>query len=240
VSATLVAPDVAWQWDTVPGADAPADEVADWLTTTAEQLAAWTEGPPDLATLPPELRAEVGAEVTPEAVGRAGALWLLARSVECPPGVRLVWGAGFVDGHGPRWAPLLVVVDFRAPLAPDPSYLMETVGTRGAEGDARPPVVDYVTTELGDGIRVTALVRDAKGVASCRADAAVRADVPAHGGRPAATVDIVLSARSHDLSVGGVLGAAVEELMHLVVGRLLPGPDGEPGIVLAPAEEGTP
>ncbi|MBO3089356.1 hypothetical protein [Cellulomonas dongxiuzhuiae] len=240
MSPALVVPDVTWTWAWVPATDTPGDQLADWLTATAEQLAAWTDGP-DVASLPVELRAEAQAEMTPQAIGRATALWLCGRAAECPAGVRVVWGAGFVaEADRPLWAPIPVAVEFRTPVADDPTYLMDTVGTRGSEGDGRPPVVDYVTTAAGDGVRVAALVREPGGVASCRVDAALRAEVPAYGDRPASSVDVVLSTWTDDLGLAGALGEGVADLMQRVATLLLPGEDGVPGIVLENEERSVP
>ena len=236
MSAALVVPEVTWTWAWVPMGDVEGTQLRDWLTATAERLAAWTDGP-DVASLPPEVRADAQAEMTPPAIGRATALWLWDRAVECPEGVRLVWGAGFLgDAERPLWAPVPVTVEFREPAADDPTYLLQTVGATGLDEDARPPVVDYVTTVAGDGVRVSALVHGARGEATCRVDAALRADVPAYGDRPESRVDVVLSTRTPDLGLGGVLGEGVADLLHELATLLLPGQDGEPGIVLPVAE----
>ncbi|UZN03124.1 hypothetical protein [Cellulomonas sp. S1-8] len=237
MSAALTLPAVAWRWQWVPASDAPEADAAAWLTSTADVFTGWArDGLTDATALPPEVR----AEVTPEGVGRVVALWLWGRAGECPPGARLVWGAAFTSADRPRWAPVLVTVEFRVPLADDPSYLMDDVGARGADDDARPAVVDYVTTAAGDGLRVGALVREPYGAAAFRVDAAVRIDVPAHDDSGATAVDVLLATRVQDLGLAGVVGPGVEELMHLVAEQFLPGPDGTTGIVLAPAERSMP
>lgn len=226
-------PGVAWRWQWVPAADAPDDEVAAWLLTTADLFTGWAdEGLASVTTLPPDVR----AELTPEGVGRAVALWLWSRAGQVGAGLRVVWGAAFTSADRPRWAPVVVTVELREPQAEDPTYLMTEVGAAGTADDARPPTVDYVTTAAGDGLRVGALVRGELNAASYRVDAAVRVEVPAYGGLPAQAVDLLLATRAQDLGLAGVLGEGVEELMHLVAEQCLPGPDGVPGIVLAPAE----
>ena len=232
----LVLPEVAWRWEWVPTPDTPAADAEAWLLRTADLLGGWADLPPALLEeLPPQER----ALATGETVGRSAALWLLARAARCPAGTGLAWGAGHLTPDRPRWGPVPVLVDFRVPVAQDASYLMTEVGAAGDEDDARPPVVDYVTTDGGDGVRVMALVRGAAGAVTCRVDAAMRVDVPAYGDVPATSVDVVLSTRTDDLTAAAVLGGGVEELMHRIAAELLPGTDGVPRLVLAGTGEGT-
>lgn len=224
--------DVTWRWQWVPAPGAP--DAQQWQDDTAAVFVEWTAD---------GLR-DVEPALTPEAVGAQTAQWLRSRADDCPPGARVAWGAGYVTADRPRWAPVVVTIELRTPRAADAGYLMDEVGARGAPGDARRPTVDYLTTEAGDGVRVAALVRGPGGAASCRVDAAVRVDVPAYGDEPATSVDVLASTRTGDLTLFGTLGAGVDDLLHLVAGQCLPGPDGTPDLVLlrpsANDERGTP
>lgn len=216
-----------WHWELVPGAEGGAEPRAEWTERVAALFEDWTrEG---LAAARAVWPADAGAEFpfTSAMVGRAITAWLLERADQLPPWSRLAWGAAFVAGR-PRWAPVPVVVEFCAPVAEDPDYLMEAVGARGAEGDAREPTVDYVTTPIGDGLRVFALCRGEDGAAYARVHAAMRVDVPAAAGGLGGSADVLLSTFVLELGLMAVIGAGVEQLMQQIAEDCMPGPDGRP------------
>ncbi|QCB94904.1 hypothetical protein [Cellulomonas shaoxiangyii] len=226
----VVVPEVSWWWQWVPPAGASGDEVAAWQGATAPVFAGWAAG--GLAALHGEHPGVLRDGLTAAAVGDEVAAWLRGRTDGLPDWTRVAWGAGFVVDDRPQWAPVVATVEFREPSAPDPSYLMDVVATRGRPDDARPPAVDYVTTAAGDGVRVTALVRGPRRAAFVRVDAAMRLDVPATAARPARSADVVLSVRVSELGLFATVGPGVEELMHVVAAQCLPGADGVPAIVL--------
>ena len=208
-----------WYWEWVPAASA-GDEVRGlWSDHLVELFEAWTGA--GLAAVRAALPARERAEFafTPELLGRHSALWLEERADSLPGGQRLAWGAAFLQGR-PRWAPVPVVVEFRAPLADDPMYLMELVGAgprreAGRERD-REPVVDYVTTPYGDGLRVLSLGRSGEGLAFGRLDAAMRLDWPPTDERTAVRMDVLLTTRVVDMALLAVIGPGVEQLMQRI------------------------
>lgn len=202
--------EVAWVWGWVPQADAPADVVDAWRAETTEQFARWASaGVADLLAAAP---AELGGTLTPQELGAEVATWLHGRTAGLPAWTHVVWGAVFVEPERPRWVPVVATVEVREPAGEDSTYLMDAVGHTGLPGDARPPLVDYVTTDAGDGVRVTALVRGEHGEAFARVDGALRLDATAWRG----PLDVLVSVRVSELALFGLVGAGVEELMQLI------------------------
>lgn len=215
-----------WHWEWVPTVrpGEPADEA--WIERLAALFEEWTsEG---LAAARAAWPADAGAEFpfTSEMLGRDAARWLLERAEGLPAWTRLAWGAAFVNGR-PRWAPVPVVVEFTGPVTGDPNYLMHLVGARGMEGDAREPVVDYVTTSIGDGLRVFALCRSEEGAAYARVHAALRLDVPPTGGAPSVGIDVTLTTLVFEMGLMALIGNGVEQLMHQIADECVP-TDGGP------------
>ncbi len=210
-----------WHWEWVPTVrpGEQADEA--WTEHMVALFEEWTAD--GLAALRESWPADAGTEFpfTPDLVGRDTAAWLLARAEQLPAWSRLAWGAVFVDGR-PRWAPVPVVVDFSGPVSGDPNYLMHLVGAQGMEGDAREPVVDYVTTPIGDGLRVFALCRSAEGAAYARLDAALRLDLPPTGGAPGIGIDVRLSTLVFEMGLMALIGHGVEQLMQQIAGECAP------------------
>lgn len=206
-----------WHWGWVPAASA-GDEVRRlWGDHLVELFEDWTgEGLSAVRAALPE-RERAGFPFTAELLGRHSAQWLAERADSLITGQRLAWGAAFIDGR-PRWAPVPVAVEFRSPLADDPMYLMEIVGAgpRRDARDAREPVVDYVTTPFGDGLRVLGLGRSDEGLAFGRLDAAMRLDWPETEHRPAVRMDVLLTTRVVDMALMAVIGPGVEQLMQRI------------------------
>lgn len=202
--------EVAWVWGWVPAADAPRAEVDAWRDATTEQFAQWAAAGVAglLADAPDELR----GTLTPAELGAEVATWLHGRTAGLPAWTHVVWGAVFVEPERPRWVPVVATVEVREPAGEDSTYLMEAVGTTGLPGDARAPLVEYVTTDAGDGVRVTALVRGEHGEAFARVDGALRLDATAWRG----PLDVLVSSRVSELALFGLVGAGVEELMQLI------------------------
>lgn len=205
---------IPWRWDWVPGAPG-GDTREQWIRRVADLFEDWTRDGLDAARAAWPADADAQFPLTAEMVGRGAAEWLLERATELPSWARLAWGAAFVGGK-PRWAPVPVVVEFCEPVAEDSVYLMEQVGANGQDGDAREPVVDYVTTPYGDGIRVLALARTAEGAAYARVNAAMRLDVPPHDGAARISADVLLTALVFDMGLMAVIGTGVEELMQTI------------------------
>jgi hypothetical protein len=215
-----------WTWEWVPSQPAGAEVREAWTEHLTSLFAEWTSAGISAAraALPVELIDEAFA--TPEAVGRGVAEWLLERADQLPPWSRLAWGAVAVSGE-PRWAPVPVIVEFRTPHAEDSAYLMDEVGARGAIDDAREPIVEYVSTVAGDGIRVFALGRGSNGEVFARLDAALRLDVPTTGRAKKLSADVVLSTRVFDLGLMSLIGHGMERLMEMIADECLPH-DGQP------------
>lgn len=211
-----------WRWEWVPAATRGDDVRTAWTEHVVGLFGEWTrEGLAAVrAAWPGE--AEADFPLTADLVGRGTAAWLLERADRLPPWARLAWGAVFLNGR-PRWAPVPVVVEFLRPAAADPVYLMERVGATGQDGDARQPVIDYVTTPAGDGLRVFSLVRTAEGGAYGRLAAAMRLEV---GGAGDDGVDVVLTTHVFELGLMGLIGPGVEQLMQLIAADSAPTPDG--------------
>jgi hypothetical protein len=208
-----------WRWDWVPTS---GDDVrAAWTAQMVELFEDWTRD--GLAAVRSAWPAET-ATLTPDLVGRGAAEWLLERADRLPAWARLAWGAVFVTDR-PRWAPVPVVVEFRRPVVEDSAYLMEWVGATGLDGDAREPVVDYITTPAGDGVRVFALARSADGLPYGRLDAAMRLDIPGDG--DAAGVDVLLTTLVFEMGLMALIGPGVEQLMQLIA-ESAQGSDGRP------------
>ena len=211
LSAAITLP---WHWEWVPGAQGGAERRRRWSDHVVELFEDWTRGGWDA------LRARWPKDAgefpfTAELVGRGAAQWLIERADQLPARQRLAWGAAFVDGR-PRWAPVPVVVEFRAPQAEDPIYLMELVGAGPRQDDEREPVIDYVTTPFGDGLRVLGFGRCEDEMAFGRLDAAMRLDWPAAENRAAARLDVLLSTSVVDLAQMAAIGPGVEQLMQQI------------------------
>lgn len=232
--------DCEWRWQWVPDVRSDDPEQQSWIEHMAARFADWTSG--DLAAVRRVWPKDAGTEfpLTPDMVGQVTAELLLDRSRQLPAWARLAWGAAFVAGQA-RWAPVPVVVEFHQPREEDPNYLMEIVGAAGREGDARRPVVDYVTTPIGDGVRVSALARTPDGAVSGRVDAAMRLDIAPIDGAERVSVDVIVTTHIFDLGLMAVIGAGVEQLMQLVADDSAPSADGVAHLSFAPAAaEGQP
>ncbi|WP_369392460.1 hypothetical protein AB5J72_36415 [Streptomyces sp. CG1] len=210
-----------WQWEWVPTVRPCEPGHEAWTESIVTLFEEWTAE--DLAAVRAAWPADAGTEfpVTSDMVGRDAAAWLLERADALPAWARLAWGAVFVDDR-PRWAPVPVVVEFCTPRAEDPNYLMDQVGARGMDGDAREPVVDYVTTPIGEGVRVFALCRSAQGAGYARLHAALRLDVPPSGGSPRVSTDVLLSTLVFEMGLMGLIGAGVERLMQQIADECVP------------------
>lgn len=226
-----------WHWEWVPAVRPGEPEHAEWTEGMVALFEDWTsEG---LAAARAAWPADAGAEfpITSDMAGREVAKWLLERADGLPAWARLAWGAVFVNGR-PRWAPVPVVVEFCTPLAEDPNYLMDMVGARGVDGDAREPVVDYVTTPIGDGLRVFALCRSAEGAAYARVDAALRLDVPPSVGAPSVSTDVLLTTLVFEMGLMALIGAGVEQLMQQTANECAPADASPPRLGFVAAGEG--
>lgn len=221
-----------WRWEWVPDAQADEQRRQVWTSQVVDLFADWTaEG---LAEARQGWPAAAEFPVTPDMVGRGAAEMLLERAGQLPASARLAWGAAFVAGE-PRWAPVPVVVEFRTPRAEDPNYLMDDVGAAGRDTDARPPVVEYVTTPVGDGVRVFAMARSPEGAAFGRVEAAMRVDVPPTGGAASVSVDVVLTTAVFEMALMALIGPGVEQLMQQIAADCAPPKgDGPARIVLTP------
>jgi len=217
-----------WCWEWVPRTERGGEVRAAWTEHMVDLFEDWTaEGLAAARLAWPSEEAGIEFPFTSDMVGRGAAEWLLERADGLPSWARLAWGVAYLDKR-PRWAPIPVVVQFRRPTAEDPAYLMDFVGANGWTSDARPPVVDYVTTPIGDGLRVFALARSADGAAFGRVDAAMRLDVPPSGGAGGVSVDVLLHGVAFEMSLMAVLGPGVEQLMQLVAAECAPSFDGAP------------
>ncbi|MCW2559634.1 MAG: hypothetical protein JWP55_3598 [Mycobacterium sp.] len=215
-----------WHWEWVPNVRPGEEKREVWTKHVVALFEDWTsEGVAAARLAGPE--GEIEFPLASGMVGRAAAEWLLARAERLPEWSRLAWGAVFVAG-GPHWAPIPVLVEFCQPVADDPNYLMEIVGATGLHGDARSPAVDYVTTPIGDGVRVFAMGRTPQGQAFGRLDAALRLDVPPGEGAPSVSTDVVLTTRVFELGLMALIGAGVEQLMQRIADDCAPGPDAGP------------
>jgi hypothetical protein len=219
---------VPWFWGRVPDPGATQDERLAWADRVVAMFQEWTRDGWD-----EEFRERWIAEggmprdypFTAENVGSGVARWLTERAATLPSWQRMAWGTAFVQGW-PRWSPVPVVVEYRAPVADDPIYLMELVGAgpgtdTGPDGDAGRQI-EYVTTPYGDGLRVLSVRRTPDHLAYGRLDAAMRLDWPAAGDRPAARVDVLLTTRVMDLQLLGLIGPGVEKLMQQIAGHPRP------------------
>ncbi len=227
-----------WHWEWVPSGLPGEPDPEAWTEHIVALFEDWTAD--GLAAVRASWPKDAGVEfpLTPDLVGRGTVDWLRERAEQLPPWSRLAWGAAFVDGRA-RWAPVPVLVEFRAPEAEDPNYLMDLMGARGLDCDAREPVVDYVTAPTGDGLRVFALCRSPEGAAYARLDAALRLDVPPTDGAPSASADILLSTRVVEMGLMALIGPGVEQLMQQIAEECVPA-DGGPARLgfLATAGEG--
>jgi hypothetical protein len=214
-----------WRWEWVPRVQPGEEPCEAWTGHLVDLFEDWTRDGMAAARLAWPEEAGVEFPFTPDMPGRGAAEWLLDRARKLPAWARLAWGAAFVQG-AVRWAPVPVVVDFHRPEAEDPLYLMRIVGSHGLDDDARPPVIDYVTTPIGDGVRVFAFGRTAQGTAFGRLDAALRLDVPRRDGAPAVSADVVLTARIFDMGLMALIGTGVEQLMHQIANDCAPAPGG--------------
>ena len=211
---------VPWFWGRVPVQDATEDERLAWADRVVEMFTEWTrdgwdEGFRDSWTAEGGLPEDY--PFTAENVGRGIARWLTDRAATLPPWQRMAWGTAFVQGW-PRWSPVPVVVEYRAPAADDPIYLMDLVGA-GAEASAdggSGRQIEYVTTPYGDGLRVLSVQRTDDHLAYGRLDAAMRLDWPAAGDRPAARVDVLLTTRVMDLQLLALIGPGIDTLMQQI------------------------
>lgn len=226
--------DCTWRWQWVPNAQ-PGDPVRQaWTEHVVESFAGWTADELEAARRSWPKDADVELPLGFDQVGRAVAESLLEHADQLPAWGRLAWGVAFLNGRA-RWAPVPVEVRFHDPRGDDPNYLMEVVGAAGREDDARPPVVDYVSTSAGDGVRVSALVSTLEGAVFGRVDAALRLEIPPIGGEPRASIDVLFAAHVFDLGLMTVIGQGVEELMQRVADESMPSADGMAPLRFAPA-----
>jgi hypothetical protein len=228
-----------WRWEWVPRVRPGEPPPAAWIAHLADLFEDWTAEGMAAARLAWPEEAGIEFPFTADMPGRGAAGWLLDRARKLPAWGRLAWGAAFVDG-AVRWAPVPVVVEFHRPRAEDPVYLMQAVGSTGRDGDARPPVIDYVTTPIGDGVQVFAFGRTPQGAAFGRLDAALRLDVPQRDGAPAVSADVLLTARVFDLGLMALIGTGVEQLMQQIANDCAPAHDGAARLgFAAAAQEGS-
>ncbi|MBF9069551.1 hypothetical protein [Streptacidiphilus fuscans] len=226
-----------WYWEWVPTGLPGEPEAEVWTEHLTGLFDDWTaEGVAAARAGWPE-DAEAEFPFDPAEVGRDTARWLRERAEQLPEWSRLAWGAAFVAGRA-RWAPVPVVVEFRAPEAEDPNYLMDVVGARGLEIDAREPAVDYVTTPSGDGVRVFALCRSTEGAAYARLDAALRLDVPSRDDMPGVSADVVLSTCVFEMGLMALIGPGVEQLMQQIAADCDPADGGRARLGLVAAAGG--
>jgi hypothetical protein len=229
-----------WRWEWVPSARQGAEVREAWTEHIVALFEDWTREGLAAARLAWPTDAGVEFPFTSDMVGRGAAEWLLDRADQLPVWAKLAWGAAFVAGQ-PRWAPVPVIVEFCRPQAEDPVYLMERVGATGRDGDAREPVVDYVTTPIGDGVRVFALARSEEGAAYGRVNAAMRLDVPPSGGAAGISADVLLTTLVFETALMAVIGPGVEQLMQMVAAESTPQPDASPArLRFGAASEGAP
>lgn len=198
--------EVSWHWDWVPADEA---ERPAWIAFVADLLDGWVGEQVAAARAAWPADAAEEFPFTPGAMGTAVARDLLERADGLPRNSRLIWGAGFIDDQV-RWLPLLVLAEFREAGSADTAELMTLVGADGMPGDVRPPTVEYVSTEHGDGVRVLALARsEAEGLHG-RVDAALRLEGPDR------EVDVLLTTRVTGLDQLAVIGPGIEAVMRLV------------------------
>ncbi|MFF5055238.1 hypothetical protein ACFY1S_18855 [Micromonospora sp. NPDC000663] len=198
--------EVSWAWDFVPSDEA---DRGPWTEFMAGLLDGWVSEQVEAARAAWPADATEEFPFSPGAVGSAVARDLLERADGLPANCRLVWGAGFVDDRV-RWLPLLVLAEFREAGPGDPAYLMSMVGAEGLPDDVRPPNVEYVSTDHGDGIRVLALARNEAEGLHGRVNAALRLEGSDR------EIDVLLTTRVSDLEQVAVIGAGVEAVMHLI------------------------
>lgn len=240
MSGLLDSVDGAWHWEWVPNAGPDGPERQAWTERVVALFADWASDGLAAARQAWPKEAQAAFPVTADMVGQGAAELLLDRAGALPVWARLAWGAAAVAGRV-RWVPVPVVVEFRQPQAEDPNYLMEVVGAEGREGDARRPRVDYVTTTIGDGVRVAALARSPEGAAFGRVDAAMRLDIPPTGDTASVSVDVILTTQVFDFGLLAVIGTGVEQLMQLTADSCVPSTDGPPHLSFVPlAPEGQP
>lgn len=216
-----------WHWEWVPSAAAGPEARGLWSDHVVELFERWTRGGWDAARAAWSVDTQGEFPFTAQNIGRGAAQWLADRADKLPRGQRLAWGAAFRDGW-PRWAPVPVMVEFRAPRADDPNYLMELVGAGPAQDQqgSIEHTIDYVTTPFGDGLRVLSLGRSDEGMAFGRLDAAMRVDWPAAEGEPqrhpAVRLDVLLTTRMVDITLMTVIGPGVEQLMQMIAAEPIP------------------
>jgi hypothetical protein len=213
---------VPWFWGRVPAPDATEEARSAWTDRVVEMFTEWTRDGWDEAFRESWL-AEGGLPAdypfTADAVGRGIARWLTDRAETLPAWQRMAWGTAFVQGW-PRWSPVPAVVEYRAPVADDPIYLMDLVGA-GSGADVSSDIgsgrqIEYLTTPYGDGLRVLSIQRTADHLAYGRLDAAMRLDWPAAEDRPAARVDVLLTTRVMDLQLLALIGPGIDALMQQI------------------------
>jgi hypothetical protein len=204
--------EVPWQWSWVPAPDADPAAADRWQAETAALFDEWVA-----AGAAPD-PADSGAG----SAGDALAGELRRRVGDLPSGARLLWGAGF-GVHGPRWWPVLVVVERVGNAAGDPDYLLDLVGAR-TPVDGAPPTVHYSSTSLGDCVRVTSRERGSDGLVNALVRAATRIECPAAGDSAAVGADLLLTTRTWDMSLLAVIGPGVDDLMRHMAGAIAPVP----------------
>lgn len=227
---------VPWFWGRVPDPGATDQARQAWADRVVEMFAEWTRDGWDedfRTSWITEGGLPVDFPFTAENVGRGIARWLTDRAATLPPWQRMAWGTAFVQGW-PRWSPVPVVVEYRAPAADDPIYLMDLVGAGSSPAASSPDIdygrqIEYITTPYGDGLRVLSVHSTPDRFAYGRLDAAMRLDWPAAEGRPPARVDVLLTTRVVDLQLLALIGPGVEKLMQQIAEHPQP---------IAPARQG--
>lgn len=201
--------EISWAWDFVPVTEADREG---WPEFMANLLDEWAGDQVDAARAAWPADAVESFPFPPGAMGTAVAHDLMKRADDAPPGCRLVWGAGFVDDKV-RWMPLMALVEFRQPRPGDSSYLMSLVSAEGHPDDVRPPVVEYFSTDRGDGVRVTALADNHAEGPHGRVHAALRLELPD------GDVDVLVETRVGGMEQLAVIGGGIEVIMNLIAER---------------------
>ncbi|MDW5323210.1 hypothetical protein [Plantactinospora sp. KLBMP9567] len=216
--------EVSWYWDWVPAAGSDVAKRTAWTESLRSLLDGWVGEKVAAARAAWPADDPEEFPFTVDDMGSAVARSLLERADDLPRNCRLIWGAGFL-GDEARWLPLLVLAEFRQARPEDPAYLMAMVGAEGFEDDIRPPNIEYVTTEHGDGVRVLALARSEGEGLHSRVNAALRLEGRPTSGPPAMDVDVLLTTRVAALSQMAVIGTGVEAVMHMIATQFAAPPE---------------
>lgn len=201
--------EISWAWDFVPATEADREGWPDFM---ARLLDEWVGDQVEAARAAWPADAAEAFPFTPGAMGSAVARDLMERADGLPANCRLIWGAGFVDDRA-KWLPLMVLAEFREPRPEDPAYLMSLVGAEGHPEDVRPPTVEYVSTDRGDGVRVIAIANNETDGMYGRVHAALRLEMPD------GDIDVLLETRVGGMEQLAVIGDGMDTVMHLIAER---------------------